>query len=241
MGMSLLSGKNGYGKEIFRSGEYVQYFKPEDRWNPFFRIYKQKKRDTINIINKTKSSKMILDVGGGMGRISLELVRSSHNNVVLTDISKDMLRMAAEQITDNMKLTFINADAHQLPFPDKSFDYIVGLDLLCHLAEPDKALHEFHRVLDDQGTLILDSTNSNPLWALFYPRYMGKNPLNWYRTMKFQGVLPGWEHIVNHYPRSKFLSLLQKSGFEVVQNLNYGPLICPKWHLAVSRKVIREN
>jgi len=82
----------------------------------------------------------------------------------------------------------------------------------------------------------MDSTNSNPLWTLFYPRYMGKNPLTWIKTIKYNGVLPGWEEIVRHYSRDEFFSLLTKMGFEIMKSRNYGPKICAKWHLAVSRK-----
>lgn len=230
--------KSGHGKDIFLSGEYVQHFTPDDKRNPFYKIYRQKKQDTVNIINKLNNSKRVLDVGGGMGRLSLALAQSVKNMVVLTDISVDMLKLAMSSSNGGNRIDTVNADAHNLPFPDSSFDVVVGLDLLCHLERPEKSLREFRRVLTDNGTLILDSTNSNPLWALFYPRYMGKNPLNWIKIMKFKGVLPGWEKIVRHYPGEKFLSLLNDAGFTVVRSLDYGPAVCPKWHLAVSRKTI---
>ncbi len=228
--------KTGHKKEIFKTGEYVQHFTPDDKWNPFYKIYKQKKEDTINIINSMNNSKTILDVGGGMGRLSLALAQSGKSRVVLTDISTDMLKLVQRDAGNNGKVEVVNADAHHLPYPNGFFDIVVGLDLGCHLVQPELALSEFHRVLKDDGTLILDSTNSNPLWTLFYPRYLGKNPINWFKVMKFDGILPGWENIVKHYPRETFYSLLRKMGFNIIQNLNYGPAICPKWHLAVSKK-----
>ena len=110
------------------------------------------------------------------------------------------------------------------------------LDLFCHLAEPERALTEFKRVIKSDGILILDSTNSNPIWALFYPRYMGKNPLKWYRIIKFKGIYPGWQNIVKHYTRDTFYSFLTDKGFRIIQKIDYGPAICPKWHLAVLKK-----
>jgi glycogen(starch) synthase len=171
-----------------------------------------------------------------MGRLSLALARSPQNMVILTDISIDMLKLAENHARGLSNIRVVNADAHQIPFCDKSFDHVVGLDLLCHLEKPEKALREFHRVLTNQGVLILDSTNSNPIWALFYPRYLGTNPLNWLRILKCQGNLPGWENIVKHYPKRNFFSLLHKVGFKVIRSVNYGPIICPKWHLAVLKK-----
>ena len=220
--------KPGHKKEIFQTGEYVQHFTPDDKWNPFHKIYQQKKEDTINIINSQSNSKIILDVGGGMGRLSLSLADSGQNRIVLTDISTDMLKLVQSDAGNNGRVEVVNADAHSLPYSDGFFDIVVGLDLVCHLARPEMALSEFRRVLKNDGTLILDSTNSNPLWTLFYPRYLGKNPINWFKVMKFNGILPGWENIVKHYPREKFFSLLRKMGFDIIQNLNYGPAICPK-------------
>lgn len=172
-----------------------------------------------------------------MGRVSLALAKSPQKKVILSDISFDMLTLAANHPDRLSNINIVNNDAHFLPFRDNSFDLVVGLDILCHLETPHKALCEFHRVLRKHGILIIDSTNSNPLWTLFYPRYLGRNPLNWLKTMQFRGVLPGWEHIVKHYPKKQFYSLLNGAGFEVIRNLDYGPKICPKWHMAVSRRL----
>jgi len=224
-------------RDIFRTGEYVNHFNPDDKRNPFSRIYTQKKRDAINIISRSKQPRIVLDIGGGMGRLSLALLRIPQTTVVLSDISLDMLKLVPFSENSSSKVTLINADGHHLPFSDDLFDFVVGLDLLCHLENPETALREFHRVLKDNGILMLDSTNSNPLWAVFYPRYLGKNPLNWLKILKFHGVYPGWEMIVQHYPKKQFFSLLNRFGFQIRQILTYGPKICPKWHLAIAIKV----
>ena len=230
--------KMRHEKDIFLTGEYVQLFKPDDKRNPFHKIYDRKKRDTLNIINKSENIKTILDVGGGMGRLSLALSKSARYKVILTDISIDMLKIAVKHSENLNNIKIFNTDAHQLPFRNNSFDLVVGLDLFCHLDKPNRALREFNRVLKKQGLLIIDSTNSNPLWALFYPRYLGKNPLTWLKIIRFKGILPGWETIVTHYPKKIFFSFLHNTGFKVIQHINYGPLICPKWHLTVSEKLI---
>ncbi len=242
MANKLKTKNKAFRKDIYPTGKYVQYFNPDDRRNPFFKIYKRKREDTLDFINRygNRSGELntILDVGGGMGRLSLALAESDKYNVVLTDISIDMLGLAEEKAARLKNLIFVNADAHRLPFASDRFDLIVGLDLFCHLEKPKRALKEFHRILKDKGLLILDSTNSNPLWTLFYPRYLGKNPLNWIRILKFRGVCPGWQIIVKHYPKKKFFSFLSEIGFNVIENIDYGPKLCPKWHLAVSKKNI---
>jgi glycogen(starch) synthase len=224
-------------RDVFLTGRYQSHFNPEDRNNPFFKIYDRKKQDALKIIGQSKPSARILDVGGGYGRLSLALAPSVGSQVVLADISRDMLARAAAGAQGLARLNILNADAHHLPFRDDTFDIIVGLDLFCHLEAPARAVSEFRRVLKPGGLLILDSTNSNPLWSFFYPRYLGKNPLDWLKILRFHGVYPGWEGIVRHYPRERFFSLLQEGGFRIIRHIEYGPRICPKWHLAVSRKV----
>jgi ubiquinone/menaquinone biosynthesis C-methylase UbiE len=235
----MTKSKGELGRNIFVTGEYVQHFTPDEKRNPFWRIYKKKKQDTLDIIHKLNPDvyrKRILDVGGGMGRLSLKLSESAQNMTVLADIGADMLKLAIQQSGADTKLVCVNADAHRLPFRDKSFDLIAALDLLCHLEKPLVALAEFNRILSDRGSLIMDSTNSNPLWAIFYPRYLGRNPMTWFKVMRLQGILPGWENIVRHYSKQTFLGFLRDSGFEVTKVVNYGPRICPKWNLAISRK-----
>ena len=224
-------------RDIFKSGKYIQHFKPDNVKNPFSKIYAKKKQDVIDYINGLEKTNSVLDIGGGMGRLSLVLADSEDRKVVLTDISRDMLKLALNNVNNGNKPDVINADAHYLPFRDGSFDIILGLDLFCHLSDPITALRRFYDLLKDHGVLILDSTNSNPLWAFFYPRYMGKNPLNWLRIIKFKGVLPGWESIVNHYSQKQFYFFLKKAGFNIIKNINYGPFVCPKWHLVIAKKI----
>ncbi len=226
--------KARFARHIFRSGDYIRHFNPDTPDNPFYRIYQKKRQDTLKILGDLKDVRRILDVGGGPGRISRALVRQSGGpQVVLLDISWDVLKSVADSEDVSSGPMLVSADAHCLPFLDGAFDCVVSLDLLCHLEMPGRALREFHRVLRPGGTLVLDNTNGNPLWALFYPRYLGRNPLNWVRIMRYHGVYPGWEKIVRHYPRKVFASFLHDNGFETTSSLDYGPQICPKWHLRV--------
>ncbi len=233
------SNLNTFKRDIFRTGEYIQYFRPEDTKNPFNKIYEKKKQDTLNIVNQSNNPKVILDVGGGMGRLSISLAQSDNiNNVVLMDLSLQMLKLAIDQSEQLSNLAYVQANGQFLPFADQSFDYIVALDLLCHLDRPKIALGEFQRVLKDDGILILDSTNGNPLWVFCYPRYVGKNPVTLFKILKYHGVYPGWEKIVKHYSKKQFIMLLTEMGFSIKRHLNYGPFFCPKWHLTVSQKKI---
>lgn len=219
--------------EIFVTGAYLPHFRPEDRQNPFHGIYRRKLEDTLRLIGDP-AGKRILDAGGGMGRLSIPLAGAGAD-VTLLDLSAAMIREARRRAGSGPMPEAILADAMRLPFAGAVFDLVVALDLFCHLPDPRAGLGELRRVLKPEGRLILDSTNSNPAWVLFYPRYPGLSPRKWVGALRHGGLLPGWEGRVHHYREREFLEHVRGAGFLVDDVLRYGPSICPKWHLATAR------
>lgn len=210
------------------SGAYVREFRPDADGNPFAHPYAEK-RDAV-IAEVGGSDRRILDVGGGMGRMSIPL--SERHFVTLTDISPQMLELARPHASDRLRLQV--ADARALPYPDAHFDYVLCIDLLPHIPDPRQLLAELRRVLKPTGRLLVDSTNAVPLWTLAYPAYVGRRPGRWLRTWAGGGVLPEWQDRVRHYPRRQFLRLLSESGFGVTSVRGFGPRACRKWHFAVA-------
>lgn len=230
-------------RTIFQTGEYVGHFRPEEQHNPFRQIYAQKRVEVLKLAEELlagKTAPRVLDIGGGMGRIAVPL--AERYQVHLCDISEAMLAQArqaaqeaaipAEQFTTSM------VDASKpLPFEDSSFDLIICLDLLVHLPDPQAAVRELYRVLKPGGAALIDASNSVPFWVLFYPRYVGKRPARWLKTLRYGGVLPEWASIVHHMRRKMFLGWLRQAGFAVAGERRYGPLsLFPKWFLAIGRK-----
>jgi SAM-dependent methyltransferase len=60
------------------------------------------------------------------------------------------------------------ADVHQLPFADRSFDGVVGIDVIHHIADPARALTEIARILRPNGRLVLIEPWATPLGRLFF-------------------------------------------------------------------------
>jgi ubiquinone/menaquinone biosynthesis C-methylase UbiE len=167
-----------------------------------------------------------------MGRMSIPL--SERHFVTLTDISPQMLDLARPHAGERLRLQV--ADARSLPFEDHSFDYVLAIDLLPHIPKPLDLLLEARRVLKAGGYLIIDNTNSVPLWTLAYPRYLGRRPHRWVLIWQSGGVLPEWRSRVKHHRRGRFVALLAEAGFSVASVRVFGPRACPKWHLAVAVK-----
>lgn len=217
-------------EELFTSGAYVQDFQPDSKTNPFAADYARKRNAVIEAV--TGENQRILDLGGGMGRISIPL--SARHFVTLTDISPQMLDLARPYASE--RLTIQVADARSLPFEDSSFDVVLCIDLLPHIPAPSQLLAEINRVLRPGGSLLIDSTNSMPLWTLAYPRYLGRKPHRWFHIWRSGGVLPEWRARVWHHPRRKFVGLVADAGFQITSLRGFGPRAFPKWHLAVALK-----
>jgi len=96
-----------------------------------------------------------LEIGAGTGYFSLNLLRQGViGNAVATDISPGMLDCLADTAASlGLNVATRQADAEALPFPDSSFDLVLGHAVLHHLPGLDQALAEFHRVLSPGGTL----------------------------------------------------------------------------------------
>jgi SAM-dependent methyltransferase len=96
-----------------------------------------------------------LEIGAGTGYFSLNLLQAGVvAEATCTDISPGMvgaLGANAERLGLNVKTA--RADAESLPFPDESFDIVLGHAVLHHLPDLRRAFSEFHRVLRPGGRI----------------------------------------------------------------------------------------
>ena len=67
------------------------------------------------------------------------------------DFAPAMVRVAQQRFPD---LTYRVADAEHLPFDDSTFDVVVGINVIHHLARPEVVFREIGRVLTPQGRFV---------------------------------------------------------------------------------------
>jgi ubiquinone/menaquinone biosynthesis C-methylase UbiE len=97
-----------------------------------------------------------LEIGSGTGYFSLNLLRAGLiETATCTDISPgmlDTLRANARRLGLDVRAQ--TADAEELPFPDESFDLVLGHAVLHHIPDLPRAFAEFERVLAPGGTVL---------------------------------------------------------------------------------------
>ncbi|MFX0001805.1 MAG: class I SAM-dependent methyltransferase [Candidatus Hermodarchaeota archaeon] len=104
-----------------------------------------------------QKSERILELGCGTGQLWLENFRNvpSTCSIVLSDFSKKMLSKAKKNIQAlHLPIKFEIIDAEKIPYPNQSFDLILGCHMLYHVPNIERALIEINRTLKPNGRFI---------------------------------------------------------------------------------------
>lgn len=115
------------------------------------------------------AGKDVLIYGCGEGNEARSLLARGASSVAGFDISDAEIRRARTAALRGGyadRVDFRTADAHRTPYPDQSFDLIVGIAILHHL-ELDVALAEIRRLLKPGGRAVFrEPLAHNPLLRL---------------------------------------------------------------------------
>jgi demethylmenaquinone methyltransferase / 2-methoxy-6-polyprenyl-1,4-benzoquinol methylase len=115
----------------------------------------------VTAINPPKSDRefALLDVAGGTGDVSFRTAAAGGHGTRATvaDINAEMLAVGRERARErglDDAVTFVDANAESLPFPDKSFDAVSIAFGIRNVPRIDVALKEMHRVLRIGGRFL---------------------------------------------------------------------------------------
>lgn len=103
----------------------------------------------------------VLDCGTGPGRMAYTLAKSGLR-VVSVDVSKqaqDVARIYSNGFKVSDKIKFINMDAQDLKFKDKSFHTAISANLLHDVRDPRKVIKEMIRVAMPGAKIIISDLN----------------------------------------------------------------------------------
>ncbi|MCX7817400.1 MAG: class I SAM-dependent methyltransferase [Syntrophales bacterium] len=177
-----------YGKQIEPdSQEMKKRLRQEQHRLRFFRSFKRRGH--------------ILDIGCGMGYFLLAC-RNAGYEVTGLDVSED----AARFCQNKLKITVLVGNITKIDLPDKQFDVITMWHTLEHTHDPRGYLKKAHKLLKDDGIIVID-----------VPNYEGTDAKIAKEKWK------GWQlpfHLY-HFTPGSILELLRQEGFVPLKTKNY--------------------
>ncbi len=102
----------------------------------------------------------ILDIGCGNGAVSLPLLRPQ-THLTLVDVSPEMLARARARIPEALveQVELINEDFLSVALPVHSYDLILCLGVLAHVAPPGAVISKMASLLQPNGSMIVQNTD----------------------------------------------------------------------------------
>lgn len=115
--------------------------------------------ETNDIIKVGIDTGSVLEIGPGPGYLGLEWVKKA-NNAKLTglEISANMIKIAkrnAKQYGYEDNTEYVQGNAMDMPFADKTFDAVISAGSLHEWEKPAQIFNEMYRVLKDGGRIFV--------------------------------------------------------------------------------------
>ena len=156
------------------------------------------------------------DIGCGTGEVSLQLAARGFE-VRAVDHSPDMVGVARAKAAAaglDGRITFSLAEITELPFEDSTLDGLTCQRVLHHVAELDRVLAEFHRVLKPGGFLYVSDylgDDPAPIRALRSLKRLDRRRRS--RSIAELGNFLDRHEVRRTAP--EFVSALTRAGFDV--------------------------
>ena len=184
-------------------------------------IHRIWKRFTIEL-SGVREGDSVLDIAGGTGDLAIRFadIVGLEGKVLLADINESMLRVGRDKLVNKgwrKNISFVQADAQKLPFPDSSFECITIAFGLRNVTDKLDALKSMYRALKPGGRLLIleFSKPKNQLLGKAYDSYsfhilplMGKIVVNSSDSYKYLA-----ESIRMHPDQDALQRLVEEAGF----------------------------
>lgn len=170
--------------------------------------------DTVVAILSSQPKGTLLDVPAGEGALAARLIEAGFD-VRCCDLYPEIFRLDGVDIQQGD----LNK---QLPFPDRSFDFITCLEGLEHIENPQQAIREFARMLRPGGTVVISVPNilniEERLKWLVHGYTSHFKPITRQTAERQRAAYGNREEIVAHVNPigySELRYILEKYGFEL--------------------------
>jgi len=196
------------------------------------------KKDLVNRIGynlPNHKNSQILDIAGGTGDISIEILKKyPKNNITILDLTTEMIKIGkAKAILQkiNNKPLWIAGDSAKLPLRNSIYDIVTCAFGIRNIAEIEKTLNNCYQVLKPGGKLfILEfSPKTIPSFQGIYNFYL-KNIIP-ILGEKFANNRNAYQYLIESietfYTPDIFIKKLENANFKMIKLKNYlGGIAC---------------
>lgn len=180
-----------------------------------------------------QGSEAHLDFGCAEGELLGNLRAKQIPRLVGVEIRREAVEAARKKYPE---IEFVHlAEGKPLPFPDKTFSSITFLDVIEHVDDQIGLLSELHRVLVDDGVLVLSTAGKCVFSFLDMGNFKFRFPTlhRWYYCWRHSREEYEYAYVSNpdglvgdisakkrwheHFSRTGMSQLLEKTGFEVLE------------------------
>jgi len=139
-------------------------------------------------------NKFGIDLGCGESHLlSILSENKTVGAIVAYDISTENLRNAKLRYPE---FVYVQGDAHFIAFRNRTFDYVIALEILEHVGSPENVLNEIHRIAKPDAKVVISVPNEpffhlgNILRGKYIKRF-GKTPnhLSYWNARQFKELL----------------------------------------------------
>lgn len=172
-----------------------------------------------------KKNLTILDYGCGVGRYIWEIIKINPKSKIFgLDISSTAIKIAKKKLPG--VFFSVQNDDKKFPIKNESVDLILAMDVLEHIFDVQKIIHEFNRVLKPGGQIFI----TTPYYGLI------KNLIIVF--FGFDTVFDPTGGHIRFFSKKSLLSLLAKNGIEVSKLGYYGRFYpIPRAMYILARKI----
>lgn len=118
----------------------------------------------------------ILDLGAGNGKFIIE-VKKRGGNITGIEKNQDYINNSyAKAASFGCKIEIIKGEGENIPFKDESFDFINLSEVIEHVENPEKVIHEISRILKPGGFAYMSAPNrfglKDPHFNLYFINFL---------------------------------------------------------------------
>ncbi len=191
----------------------------------------------IKRLLKGKHFKTAVDIGGGYGRLCVFLENFA-DKVTLAEPSKQQLEIAKDFLKGHPEIDQVLTQADDIKLADKSQELITMIRVMHHLPSPREEFKELHRVLSDDGYLLLEVANyghaRNRIKHIVRFKSLPSEPVD---IRSPENRNDAEISFVNHNPRT-VVKQLAHAGFKVERVLSVSNLRSPSLKKILPRGIM---